>query len=139
MANESLNSIAEAYIAKLKEAFPDLEVEHYPDNVASYNLGHHKAAILVVYQNRTFKEGQNSDGSGQVNHPVFQITYVTRSLIAKKKSPGIYDLLDTGREALKELDFEQSKASIINEGFLDIKKGGVWMFGQQWKHTDYFE
>lgn len=139
MANQSIESMAEAYITKLKETFPDLEVDHYPDDVASYNLAHPKGAILVIYKSRKFKKGQNADGSGQVNNPVFQITYVTRSLIAKKKSPGIYGLLDPGREALKELDFERSKASIIDEGFLDIKRGGVWMFGQNWEHTDYFE
>ncbi|MEQ8577565.1 MAG: Gp37 family protein [Balneola sp.] len=139
MANQSLDSISNAYIAVLKTAFPDLQVEPYPDDLKSYNLGHHKGAVLVVYQDRKFKEGQNSDGSGQINHPVFLITYVSRSLLAKNKAPGVYDLLDEGRDVLKELDFERSKASIVSEGFLDIKQGGVWMYGQYWKHTDYFE
>ncbi len=139
MANQTLNSISEAYIAVLEAAFPDLKVEPYPDDVKTYSLGHHKGAILVVYQDRKFKEGQYSDGSGQINNPVFLITYVSRSLIAKNKAPGMYDLLDLGREALKDLDFERSKASIIGEGFLDVKQGGVWMYGQYWKHTDFFE
>ncbi|MEX1120860.1 MAG: Gp37 family protein [Balneolales bacterium] len=135
----TLNAMAEAFLTKLEDTFPDLEVDHYPDDPAKYQLKHAKGAVLITMVDRKFKPGQATDGTGQVNEPVFQVTYVTRSLISKKQNPGAYDLLDTGRDALTKLEFDLSNASITREFFIDIKPGGVWMFAQNWTHTDYFD
>lgn len=139
MPNETLNSMAQAYIDKLRTTFPDLEVDHYPDNAREYRLSHHKGAVLITLENRNFQKGQYSDGSGQLNNPRFQITYITRSLVRKKKLPGAYELLDQGREALKTLEFERGFVNITSEFFIGVDKGGIWMYGQTWEHTDFFE
>ncbi|WP_020403741.1 Gp37 family protein [Gracilimonas tropica] len=131
--------MAEAILNKLKDAFPDHEVDHYPDNPKTYQLAHPQGAILITLQERNFDEGQATDGTGQMNFPVFQVTYVSRSLLSKKNNPGAYDLLDQGRAALNGLELGIGNLNILWEGFLNIGPGGVWMYGQRWKHEDYFE
>jgi len=131
--------MAQAFIDNLKATFPDLEVDYYPDKAVEYQLAHRKGAVLITLQNRAFQEGVNSDGSGQINEPLFQITYLSRSLVGKEGIPSVLDLLDQGRESLKELDFDRGKANITSEFFIEVRPGGVWVYGQTWKHTDFFE
>lgn len=131
--------MAQAFLDKLKDTFPGLEVDHYPDNPKGYQLAHPKGAVLVTLEDRRFDRGQATDGTGQVNYPVFQVTYVSRSLTSDKKNEGAYNLLDQGREALKTMDLGLENVAIEREFFVAIGPGGVWMYGQQWKLVDYFE
>jgi hypothetical protein len=139
MPNISINDMADRYKSALETAFPDYEVDDYPDDARNYQLAHPMGAVLIVFQDRKFEPAQSTVGVGQGNEPVFNIVYVSRSLRNANRDSNIYDMLDTGRAALKGLEFERGYAEIDREFFIELGPGGIWKFGQNWKHYDYFD
>lgn len=137
--NVTLNEMADTFLDKLKTTFPDYEVDDYPDNPAKYQLAHPNGAVLLTLQDRKFEDPMATDGTGQGNEPIFQVTFLTRSLRSKNRNEGAYNMLDTAREALKGLEFSRGYASILREFYIQTSPGGVWYFGQDWTHYDFFE
>lgn len=138
MSNLSLDSMSNAIVAALETAFPKVKVEDYPEKPEEYNLSG-QAAILVTYNSRKFDPPKFPGGANQKNNAIWQVTYVTRSLKARPKVPGIYTMLDAGRIALAKLEFAQGNLAILSEGRTKYKIGGIWYFGQYWSLPDFFE
>ena len=137
--NATLDEISDAFLAKLSSTFQDIEVDDYPDDPENYQLAHPKGAVLLTLHDRKFEPPGNTDGTGQWNSPVFQITFLSRSLKKDKKNSNIYDMLDLSRENVKEVEVNHHCAYILQEFFFKVAKGGVWMYIQLWSITDYFE
>lgn len=131
--------MANAFLAALETEFPSLKVEHYPDEPENYKLSASSSAILVRLYDRAFELPDGADGSGQINTPVFQITYISRSLLSKKQAKGMYALLDSGRDGLKKVTINDTPASILREFFVGTRAGGIWIYSQLWVITDFFD
>lgn len=135
----TLNEITDQFLAQVADTFPDYEVDHYPGDPEKYQFAHPKAAVLLVFQDRTFKEPQATDGTGQVNNPILHLTYFTRNLRGKSKNPSAYDLLEEGRAGLLGFHMGTSYVWCRREFYLTNKPGGIWVYGQDWQLEDYYD
>lgn len=150
----TLNEITDAFLDKVKEIFanpdlgavnPGLQVDHYPDDPASYQFAHPKGAVLLILQDRRFEHGQATDGTGQPNRPVLLLTYFSRNLRGKTKDPGAYELLDLARRGhepgmgLSGFCIGGGYTWCRREYYIGSRPGGVWIYGQEWILENYFD
>ena len=137
--NLTITQIADTILDKLTADFPDYEVDDFPDDPASYQFAHPEAALLLVFKDRKFERGQFTDGSGQVNEPVWQLAQFTRYLRSNDRNVGAYQLLEATRSSLKALEIGNGNLYIAREYFYKKQSGGVWIYGQDWKHVNYYQ
>ena len=98
----NIREIENNIIEKLKDTFPNILVQGFPDKPSEFLLLHSIGALLVHYQGSTYS---NTDALGfvsQENKKEFSITVVTRNL---RTNDGAYELIDKIKSVLTGLLF----------------------------------
>ena len=115
------NSITE----RLKDKFPELHVQGFPDKPAEFRLLHPKGAILVHYQGGNYSESKSLGCLYQDKKLEFSISVVMKHL---RTHEGAYEYLDKVRETLTGYKPENcSKMIPIKEEFL-TEDNGIWQY-----------
>lgn len=133
----TLDEITDEFLALVKPVFPELEVDHYPGNPEDYKLTHPVGAVLLIFRDRTFSEPDATDGTVQRNQPMVQLTYMNRNLTQTGKDPGVYKLLDRGRDGLAGKSIGHGYIWIRREKLLP-RRSGIWIYAQDWQLEDVF-
>ena len=108
---------------RVQAALPDVAVELFPDNPASYRFIHPKGAVLVSYQTSRFKQLEDIGFVVQERQLVLYFTVFSRSLHGELG--GLY-LLDALRLALTGFaPVGCTRCHLLDEGFL-TENGGAW-------------
>lgn len=130
----TLNAMQDEFLAKLRAVFPDpdYKTEDFPDDPSRYHFTHSNAAILLVFKDRKFEPPRASDGTIQPNQPVFQVAFFSRQLRGTDERDGAYELLDKARQELAGFVIDGFPIWIKREYFQNLRKGGIWTFGQDW-------
>lgn len=90
-------AIMDDVLALLKGAFPDLEVEYFPESAMGYRLNHPKGALLLGYANSKFGKPLDLGAVLQQRDMTLRITVIYRQLNGRE---GAIALLDKLRETL---------------------------------------
>lgn len=122
----SIKEIENSIIQKLKEAFPEILVEGFPDKPSEFILLHYKGALLVHYQGSTYS---NTDALGfvtQENKKEFSITVVTRNL---RTNDGAYELIDKIKSVLTGFEIKGCSELSPSKDFFISENNGIWQYG----------
>ncbi|HPL79736.1 MAG TPA: Gp37 family protein [Burkholderiaceae bacterium] len=115
-------------LAKLRAALPELEVDHYPANPATFRLNHPLGAVLLAYP------GSNSTGTmlmgrvEQVRTVRLGLTLVTRQLWG---DDGAATLLDRLRTALVGWRPEDCEPVVALGDRLLQEDAGLWWYAAE--------
>ncbi|AHI66994.1 Gp37 family protein [Burkholderia thailandensis] len=87
----------DALVARLRQALPDLAVEHFPAPPDAYALTHAVGALLAGYAGSEYGPRVDAAASVQSRRAKFAVTVVSRQLAGRG---GALDALDRARRAL---------------------------------------
>ena len=96
----NIREIENSIISKLKQNFPEVLVEGFPDKPSEFILLHPVGALLVHYQGSNYSQSNAISFISQENKKEFSITVVTRSL---RGNEGAYEFID--KESLQKALF----------------------------------
>ena len=91
-------TIENTLIEKLKQEFPEVLVEGFPDKPSEFILLHPIGALLVHYQGSNYSETEALGFITQKNKKEFSITVVTRNLRANN---GAYEYIDKVKSVMQ--------------------------------------
>lgn len=119
--------LEQALITALKAAFPELEVEPFPDNPSEYEFIHPVGALLVQYDGGDISNPVAVDLVAQPRTLHFTVLSMTRNL---RDHGGCYEVLDRVRKCLLGLKLPGVKQIYgIKERFSN-ETDGVWVYVQ---------
>ena len=106
--------------------FPDLVVEFFPENPATYGLRHAKGALLVGYRDSTFSPPRDVGVTNQDRHLTFHVVVMIRQL---NGGDGAIAVLDRLRLALQGFVAPECRRGLTmkSERFHG-QAGGVWQY-----------
>lgn len=122
----NIREIENNIIEKLKDTFPNILVQGFPDKPSEFILLHYKGALLVHYQGSNYS---NSDALGfisQENKKEFSITVVTRNL---RTNDGAYTYLDKVKSVLTGFEPEGCSKLMPSKDFFISENNGIWQYG----------
>lgn len=112
-------------IGILKQNFPELHVEGFPEKPSEFRLLHPKGAILIHYQGGNYTESKSINFIYQEKKLEFSITIIAKHL---RTHTGAYEYLDKTRELLTGFKPENcTKMYPIKEEFIG-EDGGIWQY-----------
>lgn len=122
----NIREIENNIIEKLKDTFPNILVQGFPDKPSEFLLLHSIGALLVHYQGSTYS---NTDALGfvsQENRKEFSITVVTRNL---RTNDGAYTYLDKVKSVLTGFEPEGCSKLMPSKDFFISENNGIWQYG----------
>ena len=122
----NIREIENNIIEKLKDTFPNILVQGFPDKPSEFLLLHSIGALLVHYQGSNYS---NSDALGfisQENKKEFSITVVTRNL---RTNDGAYTYLDKVKSVLTGFEPEGCSKLMPSKDFFISENNGIWQYG----------
>ena len=122
----NIREIENNIIEKLKDTFPNILVQGFPDKPSEFLLLHSIGALLVHYQGSTYS---NTDALGfvsQENRKEFSITVVTRNL---RTNDGAYTYLDKVKSVLTGVEPEGCSKLMPFKDFFISENNGIWQYG----------
>lgn len=122
----NIREIENNIIEKLKDTFPNILVQGFPDKPSEFLLLHSIGALLVHYQGSTYS---NTDALGfvsQENRKEFSITVVTRNL---RTNDGAYTYLDKVKSVLTGFEPEGCSKLMPIKDFFISENNGIWQYG----------
>ena len=122
----NIREIENNIIEKLKDTFPNILVQGFPDKPSEFLLLHSIGALLVHYQGSTYS---NTDALGfisQENKKEFSITVVTRNL---RTNDGAYTYLDKVKSVLTGFEPEGCSKLMPIKDFFISENNGIWQYG----------
>ena len=121
----TINNIENSITEILKEKFPELHVEGFPEKPSEFRLLHPKGAILVHYQGGNYSETKSLACIYQDKKLEFSITIVMKHL---RTHEGAYEYLDKIRQILTGYKPENcTKMYPIKEEFIS-EDSGLWQY-----------
>ncbi|MFE8103577.1 Gp37 family protein [Brenneria goodwinii] len=93
----NVSPIIDAVIARLKEKFPTMQIEHFPGKSADFQLHNPNGAILVSYPGSRFGRPKDTSALVQTHFIVLNATVVFRQ---SNGNQGVVAILDSVRQAL---------------------------------------
>lgn len=93
----SIRNIENSITQKLKDSFPEVLVQGFPDKPSEFILLHPIGALLVHYQGSNYTNSNALGIISQENKKEFAITVVTRNLRANQ---GAYEYIDNVKSVL---------------------------------------
>nr|VFK16267.1 MAG: Gp37 protein [Candidatus Kentron sp. LFY] len=119
------DALEAAILARLKERFPTLSVELYPDNPGNYRLKHPKGALLVRYMGSRYGGTRDMGLLVQERRLAVEITIFMRALHG---DGGIGEVLEAVRLCLAGFAPEGfGKLRPLGDGF-QAEDGGLWRY-----------
>lgn len=112
-------------IQKLKSEFPEMKVEGFPDKPQEFILLHPIGALLVHYQQSTYKTSEALGCITQENQKEFSITVVTRNL---RNNNGAYEYLDKVKKVLTGFKVDECSQLYPTKDYFISENGGIWQY-----------
>jgi hypothetical protein len=127
-----LASLEAAFVARVKEALPNLEVIPFPDKPETYHFVHDLGAVLVRYHGATFGPQLPVDAIVQEQTANWYLMIYSRNL---RDHQGAYDILTTLQRVLTGFKAPGcDKAYPVSVDFVN-QQDGVWVFDAVYQHT----
>ena len=128
-----IEAVEKALLARLAKALPELKVEAWQDDPATYRLDHPKGAALVRYLGSAYREPLAPDAQSQPRALKWQVTLALRSLRSHREA---YALLEAVRLALQGWGAgETGGAFRLAADAFDKVAHGVWTYSVTLEHT----
>ena len=122
----SIRNIENSIIQKLKDSFPEVLVQGFPDKPSEFILLHPLGALLVHYQGSNYSETEALGFITQKNKKEFSITVVTRNLRANN---GAYEYVDKVKSVLSGFEPDECTKLIPTKDYFISESGGIWQYG----------
>ena len=122
----NIRDIENSIIEKLKQSFPEVLVQGFPDKPSEFILLHPIGALLVHYQGSNYTNSFALGFINQDNKKEFSITVVTRYL---RQNQGAYEYLDKVKAVLTGFEPDGCSKLIPIKDFFISEKGGIWQYG----------
>ena len=122
----NIREIENNIIEKLKDTFPNILVQGFPDKPSEFLLLHSIGALLVHYQGSTYS---NTDALGfisQENKKEFSITIVTRNL---RTNDGAYEYIDKVKSVLTGFEPKGCSKLMPSKDYFISENNGIWQYG----------
>lgn len=122
----NIRFIENAIIEKLKDSFPEVLVDGFPDKPSEFILLHSIGALLVHYQGSNYTSSEALGFVTQTNQKEFSITIVTRNL---RSNNGAYEYLDKVKAVLTGFKTDECTSLIPTKDFFISENKGIWQYG----------
>lgn len=122
----NIKEIENTIISKLKNTFPALLVQGFPDKPSEFLMLHSKGALLVHYQGSNYSNTNALGFISQENKKEFSITVITRNL---RTNDGAYELIDKIKAVLTGFEIEGCTKLIPSKDFFISENNGIWQYG----------
>lgn len=122
----NIRQIENTIIEKLKQDFPEVLVEGFPDKPSEFILLHPVGALLVHYHGSNYSETNAIGFITQENKKEFAITVVTRNL---RFNDGAYEYLDKVKYSLSGFQPEECTKLSPTKDYFISENGGIWQYG----------
>lgn len=121
----NIRDIENNIISKLKEEFPELHVEGFPDKPSEFILLHALGALLVHYQGSNYAPTNSIGCITQENKKEFSITVVTRNL---RSNNGAYEYIDKVKDVLTGYKIDECSLLMPTKDNFISENGGIWQY-----------
>ena len=122
----NIRNIENFIISKLKQDFPEVLVEGFPDKPSEFILLHPIGALLVHYQGGNYSETNAIAFVTQNSKKEFAITVVTRNL---RFNDGAYEYIDKVRKSLSGSQPDECTKLTPTKDYFISENGGIWQYG----------
>lgn len=122
----SIRNIENSIIQKLKDSFPEVLVQGFPDKPSEFILLHPIGALLVHYQGSNYTNSNALRIISQENKKEFAITVVTRNLRANQ---GAYEYIDNVKAALTGFQPDECSKLMPLKDYFISENSGIWQYG----------
>lgn len=122
----NIREIEDSIIVKLKQNFPEVLVEGFPDKPSEFILLHPVGALLVHYQGSNYSQSNAISFISQENKKEFSITVVTRNL---RGNEGAYEFIDKVKSVLTGFEPDSCSKLMPSKDFFISENGGIWQYG----------
>lgn len=122
----NIREIENSIIQKLKESFPEVLVQGFPDKPSEFILLHPIGALLVHYQESNYSNSNTLGYISQENKKEFSITIVTRNL---RENQGSYEYLDKVKNILTGFQPDECSRLMPTKDFFISENKGIWQYG----------
>ena len=122
----SIRNIENSIIQKLKDSFPEVLVQGFPDKPSEFILLHPIGALLVHYQGRNYTNSNALGIISQENKKEFAITVVTRNLRANQ---GAYEYIDNVKAVLTGFQPDECSKLMPLKDYFISENSGIWQYG----------
>ncbi len=121
----SIREIENNIISKLKDEFPEIHVEGFPDKPSEFILLHSIGALLVHYQGSNYSDSKAFGCVFQENKKEFSITVVTRNL---RGNNGAYEYIDKIKQLLTGYQIDECSYLMPSKDNFISENGGIWQY-----------
>ena len=122
----NIRDIENSIIDKLKNTFPEVITEGFPDKPSEFILLHPIGALLIHYQGSNYNNTESLGFINQENKKEFAITIVTRNLRA---NTGAYEYIDRLRNTLSGFKIDECTSLIPTKDYFISENNGIWQYG----------
>lgn len=122
----NIREIETSIIDKLKNSFPELLVQGFPDKPSEFILLHPVGALLVHYQGSNYTNSNSFSSIIQDNKKEFSITVITRNLHSNQ---GSYEYIDKVKTILTGFKIDECSELMPIKDFFISENNGIWQYG----------
>ena len=122
----NIRTIENSIIETLKQNFPELLVQGFPDKPSEFRLLHPTGALLIHYQGSNYTNTQALGFVTQENKKEFSVTVITRNLRANN---GAYEFIDRVKETLSGFKIDECTSLLPTKDYFISENAGIWQYG----------
>ena len=122
----NIRFIENCIIETLKQNFPELLVQGFPDKPSEFRLLHPTGALLIHYQGSNYTNTQALGFVTQENKKEFSVTVITRNLRANN---GAYEFIDRVKETLSGFKIDECTSLLPTKDYFISENAGIWQYG----------
>jgi len=122
----NIRTIENSIIETLKQNFPELLVQGFPDKPSEFRLLHPTGALLVHYQGSNYTNTQALGFVTQENKKEFSVTVITRNL---RSNNGAYEFIDRVKETLSGFKIDECTSLLPTKDYFISENAGIWQYG----------
>ena len=122
----NIRTIENSIIETLKQNFPELLVQGFPDKPSEFRLLHPTGALLIHYQGSNYTNTQALGFVTQENKKEFSVTVITRNLRANN---GAYEFIDKVKAVLSGFKIDECTSLLPTKDYFISENAGIWQYG----------
>ena len=122
----NIRTIENSIIETLKQNFPELLVQGFPDKPSEFRLLHPTGALLIHYQGSNYTNTQALGFVTQENKKEFSVTVITRNLRANN---GAYEFIDKVKAVLSGFKIDECTTLLPTKDYFISENAGIWQYG----------
>ena len=122
----NIREIENSIINLLKQTFPEIMVQGFPDKPSEFILLHPLGALLVHYQGSNYTNTEALGFVTQENKKEFSITVVTRNL---RSNYGAYEYIDKVKATLSGFSVDECTSLLPTKDYFISENKGIWQYG----------